>query len=128
MLRLYTCAFCYYTVEDDLADVLDEIEELNELWKKIAKCLGIKQGVIDHIKSEGLNNDDALEEVVREWLKKNYNIKRFGPPSWKILAKAVARPSGGNNKALAEKITERYLTGKLLDTYLAKFWHLYIVC
>ena len=44
----------------------------------------------------------ALRRIITEWLKCNYNIKKHGRPTWKVLADAVK--TGGNNTVLAEKI------------------------
>ena len=45
-----------------------------------------------------------MSRLLTEWLKKNYNVEKFGPPTWKMLVEAVAAPNGGNNRSLAEKI------------------------
>ena len=47
-------------------------------------------------------------EVLTQWLKKTYNVKRFGEPSWKLLVKAVSDQAGGNDRALAEKIAQNH--------------------
>ena len=52
--------------------------------------------------------DDCLIEMLTLWLNKNYNTERFGNPSWELLASAVKDHAGGNNAALAEKITQTY--------------------
>ena len=64
---------------------------------------------LDTIKNKISTDTIAMGEVVEEWLKGNYNIKRFGPPTWKMLAKVVANPNGGNNYFLANKIARDHL-------------------
>ena len=44
-------------------------------------------------------------------------MRRFGAPTWKALAKAVAHPLGGNHKRLAEEIAKRH-TAKATFVFL----------
>ena len=50
----------------------------------------------------------CLTSVLTEWLKKNYNVKRFGEPTWQALVKAVGDPTGGANMALARDMARRH--------------------
>ena len=60
-----------------------------------------------------------MAKVITDWLKRNYNVKRFGPPTWKALVEAVQATTGGY-KALAEKIAKLHpATGKeILQSYM----------
>ena len=49
-----------------------------------------------------------MDEVITEWLKRNYDVNRFGPPTWKALIDAVEHRAGGNNRAEAEEIASRH--------------------
>ena len=49
--------------------------------------------------------------MLTEWLKKNYNVKKFGEPTWQMLVKAVGNRAGGGNNALAEKIATSHKGG-----------------
>ena len=42
------------------------------------------------------------------WLRKKYNVQKFGTPTWKRLVKAVSDPAGGENPSLARDITSRH--------------------
>ena len=48
--------------------------------------------------------------MVTEWLKRNYDVKKFGEPTWQKLVEAVSHPAGGANTALAEEIARRHKT------------------
>ena len=50
----------------------------------------------------------CLSSMVTEWLKRNYNVKKFGEPTWQWLVEAVGDPAGGANTALARKIGRRH--------------------
>ena len=55
----------------------------------------------------------ALTQVLLIWLRQQYNVEKFGYPTWQRLREAVDSPSGGNNHALAEKIAEKHLTSSM---------------
>ena len=46
--------------------------------------------------------------MVTEWLKRNYNVKKFGEPTWQWLVEAVGDPAGGANTALAREIATKH--------------------
>ena len=46
--------------------------------------------------------------MITEWLKKNYNIRKFGEPTWRWLVEAVCDPAGGANVALSRGIAQRH--------------------
>ena len=54
------------------------------------------------------NINQAFMEVLLAWLRHRYNIKRYGPPTWRRLVEAMDNPAGGNNHALAKTIAEHY--------------------
>ena len=52
------------------------------------------------------------------WLEKNYNVKRFGEPTWRQLVKAVGHPDGGADMVLAMKIAKKHKArGMCTHTY-----------
>ena len=58
--------------------------------------------------------DQAIIEVLLLWLRQDYNVQRYGPPTWRRLVEAVDR---GNNFALAIHIASRHLLpGMFLST------------
>ena len=42
------------------------------------------------------------------WLRKNYNVKKFGEPTWRQLVKAVGHPDGGADMVLAMEIAKKH--------------------
>ena len=46
--------------------------------------------------------------MVAKWLKRNYNVKKFGEPTWQRLVEVVAHPAGGANMALARDMARRH--------------------
>ena len=93
-------------------DVKRELWPVTARWKDIGLALRLNPDKLDEIERDNRNSSDCLTKVLTLWLKKNYNTKRFGEPSWELLAAAVADPCGGNDSALAEVITGKHCVDK----------------
>ena len=71
-------------------------------WKAIGTGLRIDSGRLDMIKeSNSRKPKECLSEMLTCWLKKNYNVERFGEPTWQTVVKVVAHPAAGDNCTLA---------------------------
>ena len=71
-------------------------------WKAIGTGLGIHSGRLDAIQESNFGNPKkCLLEMLICWLRRNYNVERFGKPTWQAVVKVVARPAAGDNCALA---------------------------
>ena len=105
------------TDEDDLYDISKDLTSLAAKWKEIGIALRLRCGVLDKIDSG--RPDRCLSYVIENWLKKNYNFTKFGPPTWRWLVEIVADPAGGNDRALADEIAKKHLIenkpGKFCD-------------
>ena len=97
---------------DDLFDVQRELNPVSAKWRSIGVALRLKPDVLDGIVT-WYNSDPiaCLTSAVTEWLKRNYNVERFGEPTWQILVKAVGDPAGGANMALARDIARNHKAG-----------------
>ena len=63
---------------------------------------------LNTIEEKNRKLEDCLTEMLKLWLSKKYDTKKFGEPSWSTLAKAVGHSAGGKDAGLAEGITKRY--------------------
>ena len=63
---------------------------------------------MESIQTKNSSDPGCLTSVVKEWLKRNYNEKKFGPPTWQRLVKALSDITGGANMALASDIAKKY--------------------
>lgn len=96
------------TDESDLHDIIKDIGSLKANYIKLGFALKLKyDDTLDRIKREIPDSAEALIVVINEWLKKNYDWKRHGKPTWKALVKAVASLNGD----LAMKIASRHQAG-----------------
>ena len=98
--------------EDNLFEVMDEISSLDSRYYDIGMGLRLNLSELDSIEESFHRNPRrALTRVVVAWLQKKYNVQKFGPPTWRMLVKAVDRPAGGNDHNLAKKIAANHPVG-----------------
>ena len=89
--------------------MLKELNPVSAKWNSIGIALQLKPNTLDCIRAS--NIDDPLTSVVKEWLKRNYDVRRFGEPTWHWLVEAVSNPAGGADMALARDIARRHKAG-----------------
>ena len=76
----------------------------------LGRGLGIPDGELKAVQTQHhiTNLDSALNDVLLLWLRQRYNTERFGPPTWRMLVKAVENRAGLNDHALAHKIAQKH--------------------
>ena len=57
------------------------------------------------------DHQKALKDVLLLWLRQEYNVKRFGQPTWRMLVEAVNKETGGDDHELAKKIASDHPRG-----------------
>ena len=71
---------------------MDEVGDLAGQWEEFAQKIGIKPGHIGKFKANRMGKVEmALNDAIADWLKKNYDVRKFGRPNWRTLANAVQR-------------------------------------
>ena len=73
-------------------------------WRDIGLVLGILDTKLEAVKADKTAAEDCLTEMLRLWLKRAYNVEKYGEPSWQSLRQAVRNPAGGASPAHADKI------------------------
>ena len=97
---------------DDLFDVQKELIQVSAKWRSIGIALRLNPNILDGIETRYSGDPPAcLTSTLTEWLNKNYNVKRFGEPTWQAMVKAVGDPAGGANMALARDMARRHKAG-----------------
>ena len=94
------------TDKDDLPDIIRELTDVTAKWRNIGIILGIPDNRLKAIKGD--SPPDYLREMLSTWLQKNYNVKRFGEPTWMKLVEAVNHSAGGEDSSLAMKIARKH--------------------
>ena len=82
-------------------------------WKSIGIGLGIKLGRLDEMEAARSGDPSkCLAEMLTTRLRRSYNVKRFGEPTWKKLTQTVSDSAAGNNPALALTIAKKHLSAR----------------
>ena len=93
--------------QDDLLDVLEYLVNKQGKCYEIGSALKLDKDRLARIQSEYPDDTTrALIMIISDWLMWNYNTEWHGYPTWKVFAKAVKSPFGGNDTQLAEKIAK----------------------
>ena len=106
-------------LSDNLFDVQNELNPVAVKWKSIGASLRLKSDTLKSI--DARCSDDiyaCLSGMVTEWLKRNYDVGKFGQPTWQKLVEVVVHPSGGANTALAMAIARRHKAGGMLSDHV----------
>ena len=75
---------------------------------------------MDGIEAKNIGEPSVcLTAMVTEWLKMNYNVSRFGEPTWQRLVEAVGDSGGGANMALARDMARRHKAGRIFGRYIS---------
>ena len=84
-----------------MSQALDDFNKSR--WKTLGRKLGLKSGLLQKINSDYRRDgvEECFHQVLEEWLKRNHDVDRFGPPTWYSLANAVKR---SGDAALADDI------------------------
>ena len=90
-------------------EVMKELNPVTARWKAVGIALGLKPDSLDT--AQGGEPHQYLTLMVTEWLKRNYNVKKFGEPTWRKLVEAVDSPAGGSNTALSVDRARRHKAG-----------------
>ena len=101
------------TEYDDWNIVVIETESLASSWEKLVVYLGLPFDLIDNTIRPASN---CWSEALKQWIKQNYNTKKFGQPSWRTLLRAVAQV----NKLQFKKLAEKHKTGMMWTQCNAK--------
>ena len=87
--------------EDDWNVVVMETKSLAAEWEEISICLGLPFDLIKGTKSVAGDCYQRWSEALSQWIRQNYNTKKFGDPSWRTLLKAIAGVDKRKFKKLA---------------------------
>ena len=90
--------------------ILSEVLAVAPKWWSFGLALHLMPQVLNTIEARFSIVDPkrCLSLVLEEFLKKNYEWKKFGSPSWRVIIQAVGEEAGGGDRALAEKIAKNH--------------------
>ena len=105
----------YYTEEGHLSDVMEEVLDIKSVYFALGRSLRLRNDDLEAIRKKyESDHERALNDVLLLWLKREYNVESFGPPTWRMLVEAVNKKSGGNNYELAKQIALSHPAGSAI--------------
>ena len=66
---------------EHLADVKRELGPFAR-WKELGLNLGLSPKSLEVIENDSSRTDDRLHAVLLQWLQRNYDLDKYGLPSW----------------------------------------------
>ena len=97
----------FILAEQDISDIQKAVHTLCDKYYQIGIGLGINAHRLDAIRHDYRRCDDAWTQTILTWLKRNYDCKRHGHPSWRRLVLAIEC----HDRALAETIADEHSIG-----------------
>ena len=95
--------------EDDLSDLQEALEKVVSKWKLVGIGLGLRSSKLNEIeKSNPKDLTSCLLDLIITWLERNYNVQKFGEPTWRKVVKVVNNSAFGANPTLARAIAENH--------------------
>ena len=93
---------------NDIVAVQEEIMDASAQYYDIGIKLGLKSDDLNVIKDKDPDQRTAITMILSRWLKRQFNVQKYGEPTWKSLVAAVAHRNGGNNAVLAMKLADKH--------------------
>ena len=94
---------------DDLFDITTELEDVAINWRDIGLALRLHDPDLATLEKGSKSVYSCLKDMLRLWLNQNYDVIKYGEPSWQMLENAVRARAGGNNPAVADQIHRKYI-------------------
>ena len=90
---------------------MEEVFSIKSAYFSLGLALRLRNDDLKVIRARESDAQEALKDVLLLWLRKKYNVDRFGPPTWRMLVKAVDKKSCGNNYELVKEIASHHPAG-----------------
>ena len=92
---------------DDLPHVRASISDAAPKWHSIGLTFGLRPSTLDIIKAANFDDTEfCLNAVLAHWLNQDYQVSRYGEPTWRKLLMVIAHPAGGDNASLADSLAK----------------------
>ena len=96
-----------------LKDVKKELRAFNKKkWKDLGEELELDEEVLETVTAdyEGKGVEECFREMLKHWLRQNYDGADSNPPTWSKLADAVKETG---DTALADDVRKNHLSWEL---------------
>ena len=98
---------------------MEEVLDIKSVYFALGRSLRLRNDDLETIRKKyESDHEQALNDVLLLWLKKEYNVESFGPPTWRMLVEAVNKRSGGNNYQVAKLIALNHPAGNIANNII----------
>ena len=108
LVHVFKFVCLFNTEENDLPAVHRAVSSVSDKFVTLATQLGLPPCTVCRVEKECTTINECLRQILLEWLRRNYETKRHGLPSWRLLCAAVASEAGGCDKRLASEIADKH--------------------
>ena len=99
----------------DLSKIIAELLTIQSRYYYLGQSLKLRIADLQEICDKNPSESDGLKDVLILWLNQQYDVKKCGPPTWRMLVEAVNNVGGGNNHELAKKIASNHPAGNKIN-------------
>ena len=119
-----------YADESNLHDLTTALWTIRSNYYSFGRSLNLERTDLRVIHDRYPKESDAelaLEDILLLWLEGKYNVVKHGPPTWRMVIKAVNEMCNGSYHELAKKMASNHQTGRpfmlhIYSIYSRKIW------
>ena len=95
---------------------MNELSTVSAKWEKLREQLGVRDDHLAAIRTQYSEPADGMRELIKQWLKQDYQMFGKGFTTWNHIVFALKSPNVGESQ-LGDHLKQKYLPGELLDTF-----------
>ena len=95
---------------------MNELSTVSAKWEKLGEQLGVPHYHLAAIRTQYSEPADGMRELIKQWLKQDYNIVRKSLFTWNHIVHALKSPNVGESQ-LGDHLKQKYIPGELFYTF-----------
>ena len=95
---------------------MNELSTVSAKSEKLGEQLGVPDYRMEDIRTQYSDPADGMRELIKQWLKQDYQIYAKGLTTWNHIVLALKSPNVGESQ-LGDHLKQKYLPGELFYTF-----------
>ena len=95
---------------------MNELSIVSAKWEKLGEQLGVDLYYLAAIRTQYSDPADGMRELIKQWLKQDYQYGEKGFTTWNHIVLALKSPNVGES-LLGDHLKQKYLPGELFYTF-----------
>ena len=95
---------------------MNELSTVSAKWEKLGEQLGVDLYRLKRIRTQYSEPADGMRELIKQWLKQDYNMSTKSLYTWNHIVLALKSPNVGESQ-LGDHLKQKYLPGELFYTF-----------